>query len=101
MKKIAIYLSLFCIGFSSLNAQKIDRKKVVQRHNIVNVKADTLSTLTVGNGKFAYTVDITGMQSFPEYYKNGVSLGTQSEWGWNSFPNTENYKFEETLKPYD
>ncbi|WP_312765571.1 hypothetical protein [Epilithonimonas sp.] len=100
-KKIAIYLSLFCIGFSSLNAQKIDRKKVVQRHNVVNTKADTLSTLTVGNGKFAYTVDITGMQSFPEYYKNGVSLGTQSEWGWNSFPNTENYKFEETLKPYD
>jgi hypothetical protein len=41
------------------------------------------------------------MQSFPEYYKNGVSLGTQSEWGWNSFPNTEDYKFEETLKPYD
>lgn len=101
MKKIAIYLSLFCIGFSSLNAQKIDRKKVVQRHNVVNTKADTLSTLTVGNGKFAYTVDITGMQSFPEYYKNGVSLGTQSEWGWNSFPNIENFKFEETLKPYD
>ncbi|KAA0126772.1 hypothetical protein FY557_15830 [Chryseobacterium sp. SN22] len=101
MNKIAIYLSLFCVGFSSLNAQKIDRQKVVQRHNIVNTKADTLSTLTVGNGKFAYTVDITGMQSFPEYYKNGVSLGTQSEWGWNSFPNTENFRFEETLKPYD
>ncbi|WP_332453881.1 hypothetical protein [Chryseobacterium aquaticum] len=101
MKKIAIYLSIFCVGFSSLNAQKIDRQKVVQRHNIVNTKADTLSTLTVGNGKFAYTVDITGMQSFPEYYKNGVSLGTQSEWGWNSFPNKENYKFEETLKAYD
>ena len=101
MKKIAIYLSIFCVGFSSLNAQKIDRKKVVQRHNVVNTKADTLSTLTVGNGKFAYTVDITGMQSFPEYYKNGVSLGTQSEWGWNSFPNTKDYKFEETLKAYD
>jgi len=101
MKKITIYLGIFLMGFSSMNAQKIDRKKVVQRHNVVNTKADTLSTLTVGNGKFAYTVDITGMQSFPEYYKNGVSLGTQSEWGWNSFPNTENYKFEETLKPYD
>jgi len=89
------------MAFSSLNAQKIDRKKVVQRHNIVNTKADTLSSLTVGNGKFAYTVDITGMQSFPEAYKNGVSLGTQSEWGWDSFPNTKNYKFEETLKAYD
>ena len=87
MKKITIYLGIFLMGFSSMNAQKIDRKKVVQRHNIVNTKADTLSTFTVGNGKFAYTVDITGMQSFPEYYINGVSLGTQSEWGWNSFPN--------------
>ncbi|MCS3870206.1 hypothetical protein J3D55_003122 [Chryseobacterium ginsenosidimutans] len=101
MKKLALYLSLFLIGFSTVNAQKIDRKKVVQRHNIVNTKADTLASLTVGNGKFAYTVDITGMQSFPEYYKKGVSLGTQSEWGWDSFPNTQNYKFEETLKAYD
>ncbi|MET3534979.1 hypothetical protein [Chryseobacterium limigenitum] len=101
MKKLVIYLSLYCIGFSSLNAQKIDRQKVVQRHNIVNTKVDTLSSLTVGNGKFAYTVDVTGMQSFPEVYKNGVSLGTQSEWGWNSFPNTENYTFDETLKAYD
>ena len=97
MNKIAIYLSLFCIGFSSLNAQKIDRKKVVQRHNVVNTKADALSTVTVGNGKFAYTVDITGMQSFPEYYKNGVSLGTQFEWGCNSFPNNENNTFDETV----
>jgi hypothetical protein len=101
MKKLAVYFGLFLMGFSSLNAQKIDRKKVVQRHNIVNTKVDTLSSLTVGNGKFAYTVDITGMQSFPEVYKNGVSLGTQSEWGWDSFPNTKNYKFEETLKAYD
>lgn len=100
-KKLAVYLGFFLISFSSLTAQKIDRKKVVQRHNVVNIKADTLSTLTVGNGKFAYTADITGMQSFSEYYKNGVSLGTQSEWGWNSFPNTKDYTFKETLKAYD
>src|SRR5690606_27939889 len=82
-------------------SEKIDRKAVVQRHNIVNQSADTLASLTVGNGVFAYTVDVTGMQSFPVYYKKGVSLGTQSEWGWNSFDNDENYRFEETLKSYD
>src|SRR5690606_39596504 len=71
--------------------EKIDRKAVVQRHNIVNQSADTLASLTVGNGVFAYTVDVTGMQSFPVYYKKGVSLGTQSEWGWNTFDNDENY----------
>lgn len=81
--------------------EKIDRKAVVQRHNIVNQSADTLASLTVGNGVFAYTVDVTGMQSFPVYYKKGVSLGTQSEWGWNTFDNDDNYRFEETLKSYD
>jgi hypothetical protein len=83
------------------NESKIDRRAVVQRHNIVNNQVDTLATLTVGNGTFAYTVDVTGMQSFPEYYRGGVSLGTQSEWGWDRFHNTGDYKFEETLKSYD
>lgn len=92
------------LGMTSMYAQqpqRIDRKQVVKRHNVVNQQMDTLAALTVGNGTFAYTVDATGMQSFPVYYKNGVSLGTQSEWGWNSFPNIEQYRFEETLKSYD
>lgn len=80
---------------------KINRENVVKRHNVSNHAMDTLASLTVGNGTFAYTVDATGMQSFPIYYKNGVSLGTQSEWGWDAFPNTKNYKFEETLQSYD
>jgi hypothetical protein len=92
-------LGLFLIGFTAI-AQKIDRKAVVNRHNVVVVGMDTLSSLTVGNGKFAFTVDATGMQTFPEYYQHGVPLGTQSEWGWHSFPNKEGYKYEETLKAY-
>ncbi|MBK6285613.1 MAG: hypothetical protein IPF54_25740, partial [Draconibacterium sp.] len=28
-------------------------------------------------------------------------LGTQSEWGWHSFPNTENYRLEETYQYFD
>jgi hypothetical protein len=83
------------------NAQKINRKQVVDRHKVVVKTADTLSSLTVGNGSFAFTADVTGLQSFPEYYKKGVPLGTQSEWGWHSYPNPEDYKFEETLQDYD
>lgn len=83
-----------------INAQRIDRKKLVERHTIINTSFDTLSSLTVGNGKFAFTVDATGLQSFPEYYAKGVPLGTESEWGWHNFPNTENYSFNETLKNY-
>ncbi|TDE17210.1 hypothetical protein [Dyadobacter psychrotolerans] len=82
-------------------AQKIDRKSLVSRHNVVVNTMDTLSSLTVGNGKFAFTVDATGLQSFPEYYTKGVPLGTQSEWGWHTFPNPDGLKFSETLRPYD
>ncbi|TKT89533.1 hypothetical protein FDK13_24230 [Dyadobacter frigoris] len=81
--------------------QKIDRKLVVNRHNVQVKSVDTLSSLTIGNGKFAFTVDVTGLQSFPEYYAKGVPLGTQSEWGWHSFPNSDELKFSETLKPYN
>ncbi len=94
---------MFCILATSLviAQQKIDRKALVNRHNVELTKIDTLGSLSVGNGTFAYTVDITGMQSFPDYYQAGVPLGTESEWGWNSYPNTEKYTFDETLKEYD
>lgn len=80
---------------------KIDRKAVVTRHNVINTSIDSLSSLTVGNGKFAFTVDITGLQSFPKEYAKGVSLGTQSEWGWHSFIDTIGYRLEEAMKEYE
>ncbi len=82
-------------------AGSIDRKSLVRRHNIVIQQFDTLNSLTVGNGEFAFTVDATGLQTFPGYYEKGVCLGTQSQWGWHSFPNTERYGYDETLKEYD
>ena len=82
-------------------SQKIDRKALVTRHNIYLSQMDTLESLSVGNGSFAMTVDATGLQTFPDYYANGVSLGTQSDWGWHSFPNTEGYNIEESYKSYN
>ena len=82
-------------------SQSINRKVVVQRHNVRINKIDSLSSLTIGNGNFAFTVDATGMQSFPEAYAKGIPLGTQSVWGWHSFPNTENLKIEEAQKNYE
>jgi hypothetical protein len=79
----------------------IDRHKVVSRHNPQVTGLDSLSSLSVGNGGFAYTVDITGLQTFPERYVKGVPLGTQSQWGWHSYPNTSGYKLEETFSLYD
>lgn len=78
----------------------INRHALIQRHNPINEKADPLGSLSVGNGRFAFTVDITGMQSFPEAYDKGIPLGTESEWGWHSFPDSNHYRFDQTLKAY-
>ena len=66
----------------------IDRKAVVQRNNPIVTAADSLASLSVGNGHIATTVDVTGMQSYPEDYAQGVPLTTMSDWGWHSFPDT-------------
>lgn len=102
MRKNLLFLSLamlLCYSYAAYG--KIDRKALVTRNSPVVHSMDTLSSLSVGNGEFAYTVDATGLQSFPEYYSLGVALGTQAQWGWHSFPNDGNYKFEEILKPFD
>ncbi|OUJ74224.1 hypothetical protein [Hymenobacter crusticola] len=98
----SLFLTSGTLGALPLAAQQtpIDRKALVERHKVVNTKTDSLSSLTVGNGKFAFTTDITGLQTFPEYYQKGVPLGTESEWGWHSFPNPNNYKVEEAQREY-
>ncbi|MEO6673412.1 MAG: hypothetical protein ABIN93_08265, partial [Ginsengibacter sp.] len=96
-KVLIVFLTAKCLLVQS---QKINRKALVQRHNVVVTNADTLSALTVGNGSFAFTVDITGLQTFTKDYERGVPLGTESEWGWHSFIDTAGYKREEALKTY-
>jgi hypothetical protein len=99
------YCSLFILAvlvFKSGFAQTpINRMAVVSRHNVVVHKIDSLSSLSVGNGGFAFTVDATGLQTFPEVYEKGVPLGTLSEWCWDTFKDTAGYKFSESLKDYD
>ena len=90
----------FCLFYINLISAQgpIDRRAVVSRHHISVTKFDSLSSLTVGNGSFAFTLDATGMQSYPEAYAGGVPLGTQTDWAWHRFPNTSGYTFAETLK---
>lgn len=95
---IILLISLF--GYKD-NESKIDRKSLVNRNNPSVVNVDTLSSFTIGNGGFAFTVDATGLQTFPDLYKNGIPLGTQSDWGWHSKPNLKEFTFQDILKPFD
>lgn len=66
-------------------AQPIDRRAVVDRHSPEIEGIDPLAPLSVGNGEFAFTADITGLQTFPEAYRE-IPLCTQAQWGWHTTP---------------
>ena len=92
---------VFSVVNTAATEKAINRKALVTRNNPVITCVDTLASLSVGNGAFAFTTDVTGLQTFPEYYRNGVPLGTQSEWGWHSFDNPEAFRIEESYKLFD
>ena len=85
----------------SKQQEPIDREALLMRNNPQVTKFDSLASFSVGNGEFAFTVDASGLQTFPEKYSKGVPLGTQSQWGWHSFPNVNNYQPKEVLKEFD
>ena len=64
----------------------IDRAALVRRHDPVLRQFDALSPLSVGNGEFAFTADVTGLQTFPEVYEQATPLCTMSQWGWHRAP---------------
>ena len=78
----------------------IDRFALVTRHNVHNSEIDSLNVFSVGNGRFTYTADVTGLQTFPEFYSRGISLGTMSEWSWHTGLNPENYNLSDVYRTY-
>ena len=90
------------LGFNTSNVMTpIDRQAVVGRNNPVVTEADNLASLSVGNGHFAATVDVTGLQSYPLEYRAGVPLNAMSDWGWHKFENTLHLKPSESEKTFD
>ncbi|MEV4759102.1 hypothetical protein AB0J86_28950 [Micromonospora sp. NPDC049559] len=87
----------------------LDRRALVARHAVEVTGVEPASPLSVGNGEFCYTVDLTGLQTFPERYPvadhtgagAGTLLGTQSQWGWHSTPGGERYDLAQTRRDYD
>ncbi len=83
-----------------MTQHRIDRRAVVTRHTVILERADPLTPLSVGNGAFAFTADITGLQTFPDFHARGMPLGTHAEWGWHSLPNPAGYRLEDALEAY-
>jgi hypothetical protein len=103
MKYLIFSFLLFTLISCSSSSEdfKIDRFSLVNRHNIEITKIDSLNSLSVGNGQFAFTVDITGLQTFPDYYSRGIPLGTMSDWGWHTAENVNNYSLPQVYRTYD
>jgi len=86
--KITCFLIILIPILSACNAGKINRKEVVQRHNITIHQDNPKKPIQVGNGEFAYNVDITGMQTFSAH-------NTMAHWAWHSMPLPEGLKIED------
>ncbi|MDE3067586.1 MAG: twin-arginine translocation signal domain-containing protein [Verrucomicrobiota bacterium] len=64
----------------------LDRRALVRRHNPRVTRFDPFSALTVGNGEFAFTADVTGLQTFAAECEKSFPLCTTSHWAWHTFP---------------
>ena len=73
-------------GRTSAAQSPLDRRAIVSRHNPTLHAIDPRSPLSVGNGEFAFTADVTGMQSLGAAYEREVPLCTQAQWGWHRSP---------------
>jgi hypothetical protein len=100
LKSLAVSGSL--IQTRPRTAGRIDRAALVTRHNPMLRDLNPLSPLSIGNGEFAFTADITGLQTFPEEYKDAMPLCTMSQWGWHTSPLTSGLDSKIfRLTPYD
>ena len=91
MKKLISLVSLFCLSVFlplSVMGEPIDREAVVKRHRVCTTGTLLKSPAQVGNGKFAFGMDITGLQTF-------VPFNTLSDWSWHSFPLPEGMRAED------
>ncbi|MEU1515125.1 hypothetical protein ABZ490_23760 [Streptomyces sp. NPDC005811] len=88
----------------------IDRESLVRRHSVEITRPDPAHVLTVGNGDFAYTADITGMQTFVSYHDQATAFAeqrlavhnaTMSNWGWHSMPNPDGFVLDDAMTTYE
>jgi len=81
--------------------EKIDRPALVARHSPKLARVDPGAPLSVGNGQFCFTADVTGLQTFYDHYqKNGIGLETAARWSWHSNPNPNGYQLSDANRMF-
>lgn len=61
---------------------------------------DIRGPLSVGNEEFAFSCDVTGLQTFETEYQKGIPLSTMAQWGFHTMPNPRGYtlaKYPQTM----
>ena len=76
--KCSVVSTALVAGTALAAHHQIDRKRVVQTFNPRRNQSSTETPLQVGNGNFAFGVDVTGLQTFSPF-------NTLSTWGWHNF----------------
>lgn len=87
----------------------IDRRRLVDRHRIRRTTTEPRSPLQLGNGELGLSVDVTGMQTFPDLHPHigrdpgnpGSLLGTQSQWGWHTTPRDPRPELRSATRTFD
>lgn len=83
------------------SAQPIDRLALVSRHHPQLTQVNPQTPFSLGNGRFAFTADVTGLQSLPEhYFAEGIPLETKARWAWHSRANPEGYSLDDAMESY-
>ncbi len=76
---VPLLMTILSCTITDKENRSIDRQSVVARHKIITTFTNPHSPAQVGNGEFAFGVDVTGLQTF-------VPFNTMSQWGWHSDP---------------
>ncbi|MCX7866487.1 MAG: hypothetical protein N2438_05110 [Limisphaera sp.] len=85
---------------SASAGESLDRRAVVRRHEPHVHRFDPFAALSVGNGRFAFTADLTGLQTFAPQCEKDFPLCTTAHWAWHTTPpppgvNPDDFLYEE------
>jgi hypothetical protein len=99
--RLVLAAHIVVAGGAGAAERPIDRRALVERHSPHLKAVDPWAPLSVGNGQFCFTADVTGLQTFPDYYgKNGIALETQARWAWHEDPNPHRYQLADANVDY-